>query len=127
LRSLKEKLSHGVTGNTSVFGTEESRFEPWWDNYKEMKPFVIHKIARGFFVIILMFSYHLGSLGYKKRENLTILPLPFQIIKKSRLFKFNIKSLSIRTVNNCKSFSVFWNLSKFYPTLPFFAWSNCFI
>ena len=22
------KLSHGVTGNTSVFGTEESRFEP---------------------------------------------------------------------------------------------------
>jgi hypothetical protein len=28
------KLSHGVIGNTSVFGTEESRFEPWWDNTK---------------------------------------------------------------------------------------------
>ena len=26
------KLSYGVIGNTSVFGTEESRFEPWWDN-----------------------------------------------------------------------------------------------
>ena len=27
-----ELMSHGVIGNTSVFGTEESRFEPWWDN-----------------------------------------------------------------------------------------------
>ena len=26
------KLSDGVTGNTSVFGTEESRFETWSDN-----------------------------------------------------------------------------------------------
>ena len=26
--SLLETLAHGVTGNTSVFGTEESRFEP---------------------------------------------------------------------------------------------------
>ena len=26
------KLSHGVTGNTSDSGSEESRFEPWWDN-----------------------------------------------------------------------------------------------
>ena len=25
-------LSYGVIGNTSVFGTEESRFEPLWDN-----------------------------------------------------------------------------------------------
>ena len=25
-------LSHGVTGNTSRFGREESRFEPLWDN-----------------------------------------------------------------------------------------------
>ena len=31
------KLSHGVIGNTSVFGTEESRFEPWWDNKKNIK------------------------------------------------------------------------------------------
>jgi hypothetical protein len=27
-------LSYGVIGNTSVFGTEESRFEPLWDNNK---------------------------------------------------------------------------------------------
>ena len=27
-------MSYGVIGNTSVFGTEESRFEPLWDNKK---------------------------------------------------------------------------------------------
>ena len=27
-----DKLPDGVTGNTSVFGTEESRFEPWSGN-----------------------------------------------------------------------------------------------
>lgn len=26
--TLPSQLAHGVTGNTSVFGTEESRFEP---------------------------------------------------------------------------------------------------
>ena len=30
------KLSHGVIGNTSVFGTEESRFDPLWDNYYKL-------------------------------------------------------------------------------------------
>ena len=29
-------MSYGVIGNTSVFGTEESRFEPLWDNNKEV-------------------------------------------------------------------------------------------
>ena len=28
-------LSDGVTGNTSDFGSEESRFEPWSDNNPE--------------------------------------------------------------------------------------------
>ena len=28
LLTLPSQLAHGVTGNTSVFGTEESRFEP---------------------------------------------------------------------------------------------------
>ena len=28
MRGTVVKLSYGVTGNTSVFGTEESRFEP---------------------------------------------------------------------------------------------------
>jgi hypothetical protein len=91
LRSLKEKLSHGVTGNTSVFGTEESRFEPWWDNYKEMKPFVIHKIARGFFVIILMFSYHLGSLGYKKKGEPYDSPFAFSNHKKKQVIQIQYK------------------------------------
>ena len=27
-------LSRGVTGNTSDFGSEESRFEPWRDNQR---------------------------------------------------------------------------------------------
>ena len=27
-------LSHGVIGNTSDFGSEESRFDPWWDNFQ---------------------------------------------------------------------------------------------
>ncbi len=26
-------MADGVTGNTSVFGTEESRFEPWSANH----------------------------------------------------------------------------------------------
>lgn len=30
-----ERLSCGVTGNTSDFGSEESRFEPWRDNNGE--------------------------------------------------------------------------------------------
>ena len=32
---LVMKLSYGVTGNTSAFGAEESRFEPLWDNNKD--------------------------------------------------------------------------------------------
>jgi hypothetical protein len=32
--SLVGRLSDGVTGNTSDFGSEESRFEPWSDNFK---------------------------------------------------------------------------------------------
>ena len=28
LRALLRRLAHGVTGNTSDFGSEESRFEP---------------------------------------------------------------------------------------------------
>jgi hypothetical protein len=31
---LQPKMADGVTGNTSVFGTEESRFEPWSANKK---------------------------------------------------------------------------------------------
>ncbi len=30
-------MSDGVTGNTSDFGSEESRFEPWSDNIKAVK------------------------------------------------------------------------------------------
>jgi hypothetical protein len=30
-------MSFGVIGNTSDFGSEESRFEPWWDNIKKNK------------------------------------------------------------------------------------------
>ena len=30
-------MADGVTGNTSVFGTEESRFEPWSANKYEKK------------------------------------------------------------------------------------------
>jgi hypothetical protein len=37
LPKTRGKLSDGVTGNTSDFGSEESRFEPWSDNNK--KPF----------------------------------------------------------------------------------------
>jgi hypothetical protein len=33
----KAVLSDGVTGNTSDFGSEESRFEPWSDN-NETRP-----------------------------------------------------------------------------------------
>ena len=29
-------LSRGVIGNTSDFGSEESKFEPWRDNWKSM-------------------------------------------------------------------------------------------
>ena len=30
-------MADGVTGNTSVFGTEESRFEPWSANKRKGK------------------------------------------------------------------------------------------
>ena len=46
-------MADGVTGNTSVFGTEESRFEPWWDNIKRLNLLLFSKIARGFFVLSL--------------------------------------------------------------------------
>ncbi len=29
-------MPDGVTGNTSDFGSEESRFEPWSGNYKRL-------------------------------------------------------------------------------------------
>jgi hypothetical protein len=31
-------LPYGVTGNTSDFGSEESRFDPWWGNNKHLWP-----------------------------------------------------------------------------------------
>jgi hypothetical protein len=34
---LKGKLADGVTGNTSDFGSEESRFEPWSANRQSPK------------------------------------------------------------------------------------------
>jgi hypothetical protein len=39
------KMSDGVTGNTSDFGSEESRFETWSDNSKPL-------LTEGFFVLI---------------------------------------------------------------------------
>ena len=30
-------LTHGVIGNTSDFGSEESRFEPWWVNHESLQ------------------------------------------------------------------------------------------
>ena len=41
---VKLQLTDGVTGNTSDFGSEESRFEPWSVNYKEAL------LKRGFFM-----------------------------------------------------------------------------
>ena len=35
--NLHPKLSDGVTGNTTDFGSVESRFEPWSDNLKKKK------------------------------------------------------------------------------------------
>jgi hypothetical protein len=35
---MGSKLSDGVTGNTSDFGSEESRFETWSDNQKNPAP-----------------------------------------------------------------------------------------
>ena len=46
-------LSHGVTGNTSVFGTEESRFEPWWDNSKGVRKLAPFFVGHGFVVVLL--------------------------------------------------------------------------
>ncbi len=37
-----EKLAHGVTGNTSDFGSEESRFEPWWANWEAP---ILHRVG----------------------------------------------------------------------------------
>lgn len=37
LQHRSGKLTHGVIGNTSDFGSEESRFETWWVN--KMSPF----------------------------------------------------------------------------------------
>lgn len=36
-RSNNGKLIYGVIGNTSAFGAEESRFEPWWINKRASK------------------------------------------------------------------------------------------
>lgn len=40
-KKINVKLSDGVTGNTSGFGPEESRFEPWSDSHKGEKS-VLH-------------------------------------------------------------------------------------
>ena len=41
------RLSDGVIGNTSDFGSEESKFEPWSDNESTPNPSL--KLRRGFF------------------------------------------------------------------------------
>ena len=38
LRKVSHFLSDGVIGNTSDFGSEESRFEPWSDNKERKLP-----------------------------------------------------------------------------------------
>ena len=52
---LKWKLSDGVIGNTSDSGSEESRFEPWSDN------FIINHLqcyfVGGFFILLNLFHY----------------------------------------------------------------------
>ncbi len=42
------KLSDGVIGNTSDSGSEESRFEPWSDNFKN-EPLTEYFVS-GFFI-----------------------------------------------------------------------------
>lgn len=44
-----QTLTDGVTGNTSDFGSEESRFEPWSVNSKVDKPEVKFSVTREFF------------------------------------------------------------------------------
>jgi hypothetical protein len=44
------QLPDGVTGNTSDFGSEESRFEPWSGNLLKGKPTVKQCFNGGFFV-----------------------------------------------------------------------------
>ena len=34
IHKFAAQLSDGVTGNTADFGSAESRFEPWSDNFK---------------------------------------------------------------------------------------------
>ena len=46
LTKRQEGLSRGVTGNTSDFGSEESRFEPWRDNQ-----------IKGVHFYVLLFSF----------------------------------------------------------------------
>jgi hypothetical protein len=46
-------LSDGVTGNTSGFGPEESRFEPWSDNRIKQKALDFQQLRAFCFLSIL--------------------------------------------------------------------------
>ena len=41
-------MPDGVTGNTSDFGSEESRFEPWSGNQVNYNPLFNNKLTAGF-------------------------------------------------------------------------------
>ncbi len=47
LQNVSHFLSDGVIGNTSDFGSEESRFEPWSDNKERKLP---DDFVREFFI-----------------------------------------------------------------------------
>ena len=54
-------MSYGVIGNTSVFGTEESRFEPLWDNKKQYN-------EEYFFNAIIVHYFYRRNLTDKQRK-----------------------------------------------------------
>ena len=82
----QERLTHGVIGNTSDFGSEESRFEPWWVNKKSESVSESERLA--LFVLALTLT-HTHCLSLPFALHLTS-AMPVGAPKKVQYFRFNI-------------------------------------
>ena len=65
LQNVNHFLSDGVIGNTSDFGSEESRFEPWSDNNRRKS----WQICQDFFILTGASKFYSSDPGKIEKEH----------------------------------------------------------
>ena len=82
LQSYFRLLTHGVIGNTSDFGSEESRFETWWVNTSAGTSagiFILTRQVEKFTLTIRVYENSSGKPGDIGYVRFTLVKPPIQI------------------------------------------------